>query len=249
MRDQSLVEPEVPANLNARYLTRHSSLLSGRDAQLRYRRCVGPELPPRRGSSILELGCGQVLMLVQVSADRYQVVLGVEISPEEVAMSHQLGIRDVELPSINEVLSTSRKWDSTLESDVLAHLNKVDAMSTPSQIPDSLRRCGSLAIRVSNAATKAGLSTQSSDLIHQTAFSPRSVNQAVSAVGFVNPVCTNLRPSVVGWRSTVCAVAWHIVSSLSAWIQSLEGGRSGWDISSRNFILVARKPLPKMAKR
>src|SRR5262249_48963311 len=63
---------------------------------------LGRHLPADRGAAILDVGCGFGGLLMHLRDRGYTNVRGVDVSPEQVAMAHRLGLSSVTLGGATE---------------------------------------------------------------------------------------------------------------------------------------------------
>src|SRR5258708_3174966 len=76
--------------LYASYESQHSGHGAAGATRLIYRRDIRPLLPPRSRGPVLDIGCGAGALVGCLLADGYDA-MGIDVSPEQVALAHEAG--------------------------------------------------------------------------------------------------------------------------------------------------------------
>lgn len=120
---------------------------------------LGPWLPADRTTPILDVGCGEGALLAFLQARGYTNLAGLDLSPENVAICHQLGLDFVE------------QWDALrlaeryppgsfgviFVMDVLEHLPKQRAADFLEQVRRCLQPGGAVIIQTPNMGSVFGV--------------------------------------------------------------------------------------------
>jgi SAM-dependent methyltransferase len=144
-----------------------------------YRRLLAAALklvPPE--ARILDIGCGQGLLVYALNSFGYSNVQGIDLSEQQVvvAQEHGLPCRAVDRDYIFELAKTApATFDLIFLMDVLEHMDKADQMRTLAAASELLVPGGHLVLSVPNANASFGLRWRYIDWTHETAFTEHSL--------------------------------------------------------------------------
>jgi hypothetical protein len=130
--------------------------------------------------------------------------------------------------------------DVVVLMDVLEHLTRQELFDILDQVFRVLRPDGRCIASMPNAEGLFGMRVRYGDLTHETAFTPRSANQAFSSVGFRTVQCSEVRPVRHGLVSTVRWLLWHLGTLPSRVLLAAETGEVSF-ILSQTMYAVALK--------
>ena len=166
------------------YASQHAGHGSGVFTALTYHRDIRPLLPHPKAGSVVDIGCGQGALVRLLIADGYDAV-GVDISPEQVAVAHAAGLSQVRQGDYRDILQARRgQLAAVTATDVLEHLTKEEVLETFDAVATSLIPGGVLIARVPNAVSPFGGHIRYGDFTHESWFTARSVRQLATAAGF-----------------------------------------------------------------
>lgn len=202
-------------------------------------RDIFPHLPPPSTRPILDVGCGQGL-LVQVLLDAgYIATQGADISPEQVAIAHSRGLTtSVHCLDYRKVVGTT-EWMAVIATDLVEHLSKSEAIELFDLVRSSLGRDGCFIMRSPNATSPFAGNYQYSDITHQTFLTPRSFVQLARLTGFRTAVAYPCAPVGDGVRLLLRQAVWTVSSWAMRLSLAAETGRTD-HIVTQNFVGVAR---------
>jgi SAM-dependent methyltransferase len=86
------------------YASQHAGYGSGHSTALIYRRDIRPALPRPDAGLVVDIGCGSGELVRLLLADGYDAE-GVDVSPEQVALAHGAGLRQVRQGDYRDVLA------------------------------------------------------------------------------------------------------------------------------------------------
>lgn len=206
------------------------------------RTVIGQHVPADRSLAILDLGCGSGIYLYFLQQAGYHHVYGVDISAEQVALAHALGITAVEQAEINSYLASvdSQTVDLVLLMDVLEHLTRQQLFDVLSEVFRILRSGGKCIAHVPNAEGIYGMRIRYGDLSHELAFTPKSGQQAFVTAGFRDVQCFEDRPAIHGVSSAVRWLGWCLGTLPARLLLAAETGGTSFVIS-QNMLVTARK--------
>ena len=201
---------------------------------------LGPHLPADRGAAILDVGCGFGGLLMHLRDRGYTDVRGVDVSPEQVAMAHRLGLSGVTLGGAAEYLADRREeLDLVCAIDVLEHLERQELLQVLDAIHAALRPSGRLVLQVPNADGPFAGRMRYFDLTHERAFTGKSIAQALRAAGFSRVGIHPVRPAVHGVPSAIRWALWQVIRLGLTGYLAVETGVLRGHVLSQNLVAVA----------
>jgi len=144
-----------------------------------YRRLLAPALelvPPE--ARILDIGCGQGLLVYALNSFGYKSVHGIDLSEQQVAVGqeHGLSCRAVGRDYIFDLAKTApATFDLIFLMDVLEHMDKAEQLRTLAAVSELLAHGGRLILSVPNANASFGLRWRYIDWTHEMAFTEHSL--------------------------------------------------------------------------
>ena len=210
-----------------------------------YQNLIKTHLPKRKDISIVDLACGHGALIYCLQQSGFQNVNGVDISPEQIALAHDLGIYSATCHDIGSFLSEHTKaFDVIFLMDILEHLEKGELLGLLDQVSEALRTGGTVIIHVPNAEGLFGMRIRYGDLTHENCFTARSIDQALSACGFHHVKCFEDKPIIHGARSFVRNVLWKLLTAAPRLLLTVETGLTH-HILSQNMLVIAQKKAAK----
>ena len=209
-------------------------------------------MPSDRDARIVDLGCGDGLLLHFLLEAGYRHVSGVDVSSEQIDRAHALGLFEAERGTVDTFLANAgdRSLDVVLLIDVLEHLTREELFGVLDHVARVLRPGGvciahdgkdvsRLTIpHVPNAEGLYGMRIRYGDLTHEQAFTARSMSQAFATVGFQSTAAFEDRPVVHGVRSLVRRALWEAGTLPHRVLLAAETGTWG-SILSQNLVVRA----------
>jgi 2-polyprenyl-3-methyl-5-hydroxy-6-metoxy-1,4-benzoquinol methylase len=222
-----------------------------------YRRLLAPLLAPvSHGSRILDIGCGQGLLVYALRAFGFNTVQGVDLSEQQisVAREHGLPCRAVDEEYISHLAKTTPEtFDLIFMMDVLEHLGKTEQLRMLASASALLAPGGRLILSVPNANASFGLRWRHIDWTHEMAFTEHSLefvllNSHLKDVKFfpyefiLRPrLPFVLRPAVFPWLLQKFFRAFRRLEAVA------EMGTQGWDVPlSLNLLVQCEKADAKL---
>jgi cyclopropane fatty-acyl-phospholipid synthase-like methyltransferase len=207
---------------------------------------IVPFFPKDRNIRLLDLGCGYGSFLYACAQSGYRNLMGVDNSPEQVALAEKLGIREIgEIiqKNIFEFLREVKvEFDVITAIDVLEHFTKEEIMILLPLIYDALKPGGLFVIRSVNGESPFMGRWLYADFTHELCFTRMSIRQLLLSAGFYEVRCFEVPPLVHSFMSGVRAFLWRIIDSFFRFCVVVEGG--DWrdrPIFSYNIIAVGSK--------
>lgn len=129
--------------------------------------------------------------------------------------------------------------DVFLAIDFLEHLTRSEVIDLLTLLRSRLAPSGRLIARLPNAASPFFGRLQYGDLSHETAFTPRSIAQALKLAGFESVVILPANPVVHGIASAVRSVIWQLCAALMRVALIAETGFTRGHVVTQNMLVVA----------
>jgi SAM-dependent methyltransferase len=223
------------------YASDHASCASSDAAALVYRRDIRPVLPAPGVGPVVDIGCGQGQLLRLLLRDGYQAE-GVDISPEQVALGHAAGLRQIVEGDYRDFLAErSGRLAAVVATDLLEHMAKEDVLDTFDRVACALTPGGVFVARVPNAVSPFGGNIRYGDFTHESWFTARSVSQLATAAGFASVSVAACTPIAHGVVSAVRVVVWKAVSGLCKVALAAETGAIHGHVVTQNLTFIAHK--------
>lgn len=204
-------------------------------------RMIRQHVPEDRSIRMADLACGHGSLVFCLRELGYANVEGVDVSPEQVALAHRIGIPEVRLGGLVDFIRDRKMvYDVIFLMDILEHLDKQSVMDLLELVREALRERGRLIVHVPNAEGRYGMRIRYGDFTHEGCFTQRSMRQILSASGFRTVAAYEERPLVHGVKSFIRRLLW---SSLTIGDRLLLLAETGtWNhILSQNMLVIADK--------
>jgi len=197
---------------------------------------------PAAGVRVLDVGCGagELVDLLRKTGDRD--VVGIDVSPEQVALARSRGLHGIEQADLFAYLGRHpASFDAIVAVDVLEHFDKADVLPALDAILVGLRPGGRLVARVPNAEGPFGARTRYADFTHGTAFTQRSIRQVLAASGFDTISVHPTEPVAHGLLSLIRFGLWKVLALLGRLYLVVETGVTRGHVLTQNVVAVAHK--------
>lgn len=227
------------ADLYESYASLHTGASNVEATRLAFRRDVQPYLPHYEAAHIVDLGCGQGLLVRELTQAGYGGVRGIDISPEQVALAHADGISAVQVGDFQEVLEPEGS-DAIIAFDFLEHLPRQTVPDSLRMIRGSLAPGGVLIARVPNATSPFSGAIRHGDFTHESWFTAGSVRQLCAYAGFDSVDIRPCEPPIHGAMSAARFVVWKVVQAFLKLIYAAETGQHKGVIVTQNLVFIAR---------
>ena len=172
--------------------------------------------------------------------------MGVDISEEQVAVAHRLGIAEVKCQDVNEFLEgvKAESFDVVFLMDILEHLGKQEIFDLLDKVHNVIKKDGMLVIHVPNGAGIFGMKVRYGDFTHRNAFTQQSMQQILHACNFDNMKCFEDKPVVHGLKSSIRFYLWEILTLFPRLLLLAETGISQ-HLLSQNILVTAKISVRK----
>jgi len=203
-----------------------------------------PWLTPDRKAALLDLGCGQGHFLKYLDRQGYANLTGVDISPEQCRLA-KAAVPSAALLEMNlfEFLADKTNgFDCISALDVIEHLEKTSVVGFLRAVHRALKPGGRLILQTPNAASPWGMAVRYGDFTHECCFTPNSLTQLLTLVGFTGIALQPSGPIPRSLKGLIRVWLWKFFSLYYRLYNLVETGSGGGGLYSRVFLCLARKP-------
>lgn len=206
------------------------------------RSLIRKHFPADSTASILDLGCGHGALIYFLRQAGYRNVVGVDVSPEQVAEAARLGIEGIREGDLLETLRNlpDHSQDVVIAFDVIEHFTKDELLHYVDEVLRVLRPGGRWLIHAPNGESPFVGAIRYGDMTHEQAFTRVSLAQLLLSSGFSSVECHESGPVPAGSKSTVRWMLWRgIRLLLRVWVAAETGDLGRDAIFTRNLLAVA----------
>jgi len=196
---------------------------------------------PEKNVAILDVACGGGNLLHFFKTRGYADLQGVDVSPEQVALSKQVTENITEANTIDYLVEKQQSYDLITGLDIIEHFQKSEVLKFLDASYGALKPGGRIILQTPNAGSPWGMMVRYGDFTHEVAFGPNSLKQLLSLCGFSEIESRETGPVIHGVLSLGRFLIWKIIRvGLAIWNLSETGGM-GSGIYTRTFLISGRK--------
>ncbi len=202
-------------------------------------------LPADRKAAIADVACGGGKLLYLYQHLQYENFIGVDISPEQVALARQITPQVVQADVLNWLEENPNTFDLITGFDIVEHLEKPEVLRFLDACYKALKPGGRLVLQTPNAETPWGTMHRYNDLTHEVCFNPNLLSRLLRLSGFMFVESRETGPVPWGYSlfSSIRFLIWQIIRlGLKIW-NLAETGSSGSGVFTRVFLITALKPV------
>jgi 2-polyprenyl-3-methyl-5-hydroxy-6-metoxy-1,4-benzoquinol methylase len=183
-------------------------------------------LPSDRQAPMLDVGCGSGGMVWWLQQRGYAHAIGIDISPEQVAVARALGVAGVEQADLREHLRRHpAAYDRLFLRDVLEHFERREIVEILDLCRAALRPGGAVLVQVPNAEPPLGGRIRYGDITHELAFTESSLRQLMRTVGFMRVDLHPAGPVLLGPKDLPRHLLWKVFEGMYRLMVFAETGR------------------------
>jgi len=174
----------------------------------------------------------------------FRNVQGIDLSSEQVAESHRLGIEGVIKGDIATMLKSlaSASQDVVIAIDVIEHFTKDEIVQVVDEVYRVLKPAGRWIINTPNGESPFGAKMFYWDFTHEQAYTRNSIQQLLKSSGFNTVICNENVPIPHGFKSAIRFILWKWIHTILLIYTMVETGNYDRScIFSQNFLTVATK--------
>lgn len=216
-----------------------------REAAVRWHRAVGYHfrgLLPPPPARVLDIACGQGAFLFHLMEEGYPNPVGVDISPEQVAIARTVADDVHQEDAMSFLDAHPGEFDAVVGLDIIEHFNKDEVFEFLAKVHRALRPGGVLVMTTPNGNHLFASEPLYFDFTHEVCFTPNSMTQVLETSGFDVVRFREGGPAPIGVKSAVRYALWRsVVRPLIKAYNFVELGHGGGGVFTRNFIVQARR--------
>jgi len=206
-----------------------------------WKRYYSKLLPENKHAKIIDIGCGSGGFVYFLKQLGYENSCGIDISPEQIRIAKNLGIKDIECADNMIFLKDKQNsYDVVIAKDLIEHFPKEDIMELLVLVFNSLKQGGIFIIQTPNAESPFGSRFRYYDFTHSVAFTKSSLSQVLRATGFGKVRCYPMGPVPHGLKSSIRFLLWNVIQIMIKFYMLVETGRSN-GIYTQTIIAVGYK--------
>lgn len=201
-------------------------------------------LPESKTARIVDLACGGGQLLHFFVERGYQRVEGVDISPDQVALSRQVTSNVTQGNVIEFLEANPSQFDLITGFDIIEHFYKDEALQFLDSAYAALTPGGRLVLQTPNAEGPWGAQHRYNDFTHEIGFNPNSLSRLLCVAGFRGNEVRECDPPPYGLSlfSSIRFVLWQVIRlQLMAW-NLIETGSMGDRVFTRVFLITGIRP-------
>lgn len=198
--------------------------------------------PKDRSMRILDLGCGHGSLLNSLKKLGYTNIEGIDLSAEQVALAHRLGILEAKEGELIAFLKSQPPGEvnAVCLMDVLEHVDRETLLLLLDEVHRVLAPTGTLLLHIPNGEGIFGLRMRYGDLTHELTFTPRSIQQVLNTCGFHHIKILEDKPPKTTAKSLIRRVAWEILRIFPRLLFIAETGELN-PVLTQNMYVTAKK--------
>ncbi|QQS34660.1 MAG: class I SAM-dependent methyltransferase [Ignavibacteriales bacterium] len=196
-----------------------------------------------KNASVIDIGCGNGLLLQFLYKEGFNNLYGIDISDEQINIARSRGLNADSYDVFSFLTEHKKKYDIVFAMDVIEHLYKKELFDFFRGIHSILNENGLLIIQTPNGDGISPNHIIYGDLTHLTIFNPNSLSQILRLVGFDEINSFETGPTTKGFLSTIRLILWKIIRVIFMAVRIIETGGSE-KILTQDFTCTARKRKP-----
>lgn len=226
----------------SRFGSRAEVMLRVSAEQSMLRATVSSFLPASKQARVIDLGCGYGAFLMMLNDSGYSNLRGIDISPEQVALAHDLGAPMVEQGTLETAIAEERNVALVTMFDVIEHLTRAEAISVLQGIHGMLGEDGLLVLRTPNVDAALGTVLSFGDLTHELHLNKYSALELFASLNYRHVEILPVNPQGGSIAARLLRSILRPMASLGSYLTHVTQGISrSATISTPNMLIVARR--------
>lgn len=196
-------------------------------------------LPESMAVRIVDLACGAGKLLHFFIEHGYQRIEGVDISPDQVALSRQVTSNVIHGDIIEFLEANPGQFDLITGFDIIEHFHKDEALRFLDGAYAALKPGGRLILQTPNAGIPWGAQPRYGDFTHEIGFTPNALGRLLRMVGFYGIEARECDPPPYGLSLFSCIryVLWQVIRVQRMACNLIETGSTGDRVYTRIFLM------------
>lgn len=200
-------------------------------------------LPQQKSAKIVDLACGGGGLLYCLKKEGFGNIAGVDISPEQVALSRQVTDNVTQANILDYLQEHSNSFDLVTGIDIIEHFHKDEVLNFLDLCHVALKPGGRLILQTPNADSPWGDALRYGDFTHEVSFNPNSLTQLMRMSGMKEIESRESGPVPFGYslKSTFRYFLWQLIRALLMLWNLAETGSTGSRVFTRVFLISGTK--------
>ena len=208
-----------------------------------FAREILPLIPQKTNLRIIDIGCGNGSLLAALNQKGYQNTQGIDIAPDQVALAHSFGIKQVVQADLLQFLAQNPDtFDVVLGMDIIEHFTKDELVELLQNIRNTLKTDGFCLFRTPNADAVFSSIFIAGDFTHENQLNGYSARQVMANCNFRQVQVLAAHIQTVGFfRECLRMVAWFYIKTACKLIVFASGRSTKNVLFSPNLLIKAFK--------
>lgn len=195
-----------------------------------------------RQANIIDLACGYGEVVYFFENKGFENIKGVEISAELVALSKQLGVKNVQQGDIYDYLSTvaDKSIQVFVMKDIIEHFEVEELTKMLKAMRSKLADDGFIIGHAPNGSGIFGMLIRYNDLTHKIAYTRKSLEQLSRICVYTRTWVYEDKPLTKGIKGMIRKAAWKILKLPFKLIYYIETGSSNILLSQNITFKISK---------
>lgn len=197
-----------------------------------------------RDASIIDVGCGNGLMLQFLKYKGFTNLYGIDISEQQVAQARKKGLNADVISVFEFFKNNKKKFDVIFAMDLVEHFYKYELIELFNGFNSILSDNGMLIIHTPNGDGIFHQHIIYGDLTHLTIFNSNSLGQILRLTGFNDIKCFETGPTTKNFIGVIRLILWKFIRIIVQAVRIIETGGTE-KILTQDFLCVAKNSKNK----
>ncbi len=200
-------------------------------------------LPADKKARIVDVACGGGKLLHFFKERGWTNVEGVDLSPEQVAISRQVVSQVAMENAIDFLERNTESFDLVTGFDIIEHLHKPEVIRFLDAALAALQPGGRLVLQTPNADSPWGTMLRYGDFTHEVCFNPNALSRLMDLAGFKKVEAREMGPVAIGYsmKATVRSLIWQGFRLVFKVWNIAELGAAGSGVFTRVMLMSGTK--------
>lgn len=204
-------------------------------------------LPASKDAKIVDLACGGGYLLHFFKERGYRDLAGVDLSPDQVALSRQVTPNVVRQNILDFLAEHPASFDLITGLDIIEHFHKAEVLQVLDGCYRALKPGGRLILQTPNADSPWGTVHRYNDFTHEVGFNPNALSRLLALCGFHGIASRETGPVLFGYSaaSFLRGLTWRAIRFFLTIWNIAETGNSGSGVFTRVFLISGTRAHAK----
>ncbi len=196
----------------------------------------------QKNAEILDVGCGNGLLLTYLRERGYENLFGIDISEEQIKLAEekQLNVSCISFDDFFD--SIEKKYQLIFCMNFIEHFSKNEIFKIFKKLNNALERNGILVLQTPNGDGIFSNHIVYGDLTHLTIFNDSSLKQVLLSTDFKTFNFFEVTPAPKNISGIIRLVLWKVINFTLRTLKIIECGRNQ-KLWTENLICIAKKSI------